>query len=110
MGRGGSSAGRGGGGTGGQVFGVAGAGNTLAGFRDGGVPPRDWDGATQRRAVDYLARNRNLRQLRFGQDVIAGQLDRAVAANNDGAIRNLQAMQRIHTAAVDRRAFVLKLE
>jgi hypothetical protein len=58
----------------------------------------------QRRAVNHLAK-KSLRELRKRQDLLSAQIELAYSQRNDRALANLQTMQRLTDAAVDRVAF-----
>jgi hypothetical protein len=70
----------------------------------GAVSPRNWSKAQQRKAVDELAK-KTLNNLRKRQDLVRKQIEVAYEKRNTAALKNLQMMDRILAAAVDKREF-----
>jgi hypothetical protein len=66
--------------------------------------PRSYNLANQKKAVNWLSKL-GLKELRRRQSINEKQIKKAYKQKNDNALANLQMMDRLYAAAVDKVAF-----
>jgi hypothetical protein len=74
-------------------------------FDEATIRPKDYSETQIHRTINYLIAENSLEELRHVQSLIIQQQKIANEQKNDNALANLQVMEKITSAAIDKKEF-----